>query len=89
MNFVKTTQLYSHLMKILMIVIDVIMFIITNVGTKEISVPNVKELQNGLKLKNTFLKYNYILLRIKIMFLYLTLNFMEMYNSILHLRILR
>lgn len=89
MSFVKKTQLYSHLMKILMIAINVIMFIITNVGTKEISVPSVKELQNGLKLKNTLLKYNYNLLKIKIiMFLNLSLNFMKMYN-ILHLQILR
>lgn len=53
MNFVKKAQYYFHSMKMFIPVINAVMFTITNVGIKEISVPNVKELKNGLKFKNT------------------------------------
>jgi hypothetical protein len=39
-------------MKMLIAVINVIMFITTNVGKIEISALNVKELRNGLNFKN-------------------------------------
>lgn len=57
-NFVKKIQLYSHLMKIFIIVINAVMCIITNVGIIELSVLNVKELKNDLKLKQNISKYN-------------------------------
>lgn len=53
-KFVRGTQYYSHLMKMLMNVISAKMFITTNVGKHEISVLNVKELKLDVKLKNIF-----------------------------------
>lgn len=57
-NFVKKIQLYFRLMKIFTIVINVVMCITTNVGIIELSVPNVKELKNDLKLKRDLSKCN-------------------------------
>lgn len=45
-------------MKILIVVINAVMCIITYVGVTELSVPNVKELKNELKVKNNVSKYN-------------------------------
>jgi len=57
-SFVKEIQYYSHLMKMLIVALNVIMFITIIVGKKEIFVPNVKELKDDPELINILLKYD-------------------------------